>query len=143
MPGKQWCWPIGMTRQLTVSHVQGLAEGQTALLTSAQPARLPEVQMRASCRAGGDAAAPLRGSDTAILPQHSVMPYDTKKRHPKAAIAAATLAGGSGDPPQDSMRRLDRSALRSAGLLSSSVTMVEARFVTDTRSRSADATCLC
>jgi len=77
----------------------------------------------------------------AILPQHSVMPYDTKKRQPKTAVAAATLAGGSGEPPQDRSRRLDRSALRSAGLLSSSVTMVDARLVTDTRSRSVSATC--
>ena len=102
---------------------------------------LPEVHISASRSAGGSEASLWRGSDTAILPQVSVMPYDTKKRQPKAATALAIFAGGSGEPPQDSRRRLDRPARRSAGLLSISVTMVDARFVTDTRSRSACPLC--
>ena len=95
--------------------------------------------MRSSCSAGDSVAIAqsVGGRDTAILPQHSVMPYDTKKRQPKAAIAAATSLVGSGEPPQETRRRDDKSARRSAGLLSSSVTIVDARLVTETRSRSA------
>ena len=71
----------------------------------------------------------------AILPQHSVMPYDWKKGQPRAATARRAVSAGRGEPPQDSRRRLDRSAPWSAGLLHSSVTMVVARLVTLTRSR--------
>ena len=60
-----------------------------------------------------------------------------KKGQPKAAIALLTVAGGSGEPPQDTRRRQDRSSCGSKGLLTSSVTMVEAKLVTDTRSLSA------
>jgi hypothetical protein len=72
-----------------------------------------------------------------ILPQHSVMPYDTKNSQPKAAIARATTAGVCGLPPQDSSRMLDRSCCRRAGLLTSRATMVDAMLLMDTRSRSA------
>jgi len=47
------------------------------------------------------------------------------------------VAGGSGDPPQDAMRRQDRSSWGSRGLLTSRVTMVEAKLVQDTHSLSA------
>jgi len=60
-----------------------------------------------------------------------------KKGQPKAAIALLTVAGGSGEPPQDAMRRQDRSSWGSRGLLTSRVTMVEAKLVQDTRSLSA------
>ena len=60
-----------------------------------------------------------------------------KKGQSKAAMALLTVAGGSGEPPQDAMRRQDRSSWGSRGLLTSRVTMVEAKLVQDTRSLSA------
>ena len=52
-------------------------------------------------------------------------------------MALFTVAGGKGDPPADTTRRLDRSSWASRGLLTSSVTIVEAKLVQDTCSRSA------
>ena len=60
-----------------------------------------------------------------------------KKGQRKAAIALLTVAGGSGEPPEETRRRQDRSSCGSKGLLTSSITMVEAKLVTDTRSVSA------
>lgn len=56
-------------------------------------------------------------------------------------MALFTVAGGRGEPPADTTLRLDRSSWGSRGLLTSSVTIVEAKLVQDTCSRSAIAPC--
>lgn len=53
-------------------------------------------------------------------------------------MAAAAVAGGSGDPPQETRRRLVRSVEGSIGLLTSMVTIVDAMLVTEMRSLSAE-----
>ena len=60
-----------------------------------------------------------------------------KNGQPKAAIALLTVAGGRGEPPQEARRRQDRSRWGSRGLLTSRVTIVEAKLVQDTLSLSA------
>ena len=64
------------------------------------------------------------------------MPYDTKNWQRKAAIAAATVTGGRGDPPQEIRRKLETSVEASVGLLTIRVTIVDAILVTVIRSLS-------
>ena len=52
-------------------------------------------------------------------------------------MACCTVACARGDPPQDSRRRLDKSVLLAIGLLTMSVTIVDARLVTVILSSSA------
>ena len=56
------------------------------------------------------------------------------------SMALCTVAGARGDPPQDTRRRLDRSAVLAMGLLTMSVTIVDAMLVTVTRSASVHTT---
>lgn len=64
------------------------------------------------------------------------MPYETKNSQPNSASARRATASGSGDPPHDSTRKELRSRAAAPGLLTSRVTIVEARLLTLTRSRS-------
>ena len=72
-----------------------------------------------------------------------------KKGQPKADIALLTVAGGRGEPPEEAIRRQDRSSWGSRGLLTRRVTIVEAKLVQETRSLSAgqlitcSCTCMC
>lgn len=70
-----------------------------------------------------------------------------KKGQPKADIALLTVAGGRGEPPEEAIRRQDRSSWGSRGLLTRRVTIVEAKLVQETRSFSAgqptSRSCLC
>jgi len=104
-----------------------------------QYAHLPDVQISASCSSAGSSCPPSGSNDIAILPQHSVMPYETKNLQRNAAMAVATVAGGSGEPPQEIRRRLVRSVEASIGLLANMMTIVDAMLVTEIRSLSADA----
>lgn len=60
-----------------------------------------------------------------------------KNWQPKTAMALFTVAGGRGDPPEDTTLKLVKSSWGTKGLLTSRVTIVEAKLVQDTRSRSA------
>ena len=75
--------------------------------------------------------------DIEIFPQHSVIPYETKNSHPKIETArAVAVIPPNGEPPQDIIRRDDKSNDPPKGLWYSSVTMVEAKFVAVMLSRS-------
>lgn len=64
-----------------------------------------------------------------------------KKGHLNVTMACCTVDGASADPPQDIRRRLDRSAVLAMGLLTMSVTIVDAILVTVTLSASVCTTC--
>eukprot|EP00966_Prymnesium_polylepis_P052835 1223600-Prymnesium_polylepis.1 len=67
--------------------------------------------------------------DTEILPGHSVMPYDVKKRTPNASTAWVTSGSGSAEPPHEMRRSGLRSTLARSGLISSICSIVVAMCV--------------
>ena len=52
-----------------------------------------------------------------------------KNWQPRCATAVSTFAGGSGEPPQETIRSEVRSTCRSAGLFTSIVIIVDAMLV--------------